>query len=240
MISYRLTPWDEKSLRMKTAELTVDKELVNFEEEFLSLEKKLKEEGVQFIYTRISSENFALRNAIQQAGFYFAECSQTVERNKIHKFEKERFPSLAFELLEEKRLSEIKELAKKSFDFSRFHEDVKIPIEFSRERYFNWIDDLVSQNATIHQATVGDKLVGISIQKEDMDKKQSDLILAGCAKGNELYVMSLWNEILQYNKEQGIRKMKTLISASNVGVVNVYAHFGFKFKQTLLGFHKKI
>lgn len=244
-ISYRLTPWDEVSLEMKTAEISLKDTFENsyseVEEKLITVQKNLLDEGVEFCYTRVSSSDFKLRKLLQENGFYFAEVSQTISKNKIQKFDPIKLPKLKLkEANIDTDLTLIQDIAKDSFDFSRFHEDYNIPKEKSSFRYQNWISDLFRQNVIIHTALVGKKVVGLNIQKIDKNNNTADLILCGCKKGAELYVTSLWNEILKFNKEEGINKISTLISASNVNMANVYSFFGFKINETLFGFHKKL
>lgn len=240
MIDYIHTPWDTRAFGFKTAELQINSAIngKEFNTLYLDLEKQLKEDDIKFVYTRIDAQNFSLRKAIQEQGFYFAESSLAIVRNKVQKFEKEKFPSINYLAAMDSDVGIIKEIARSSFHYSRFHEDPQLKLERSRDRYFNWVDDLVKQNATIKVAKVGNNLVGFNIQKEDHSKQESSLILAGCADGKQLYTMSLWNEIIHDNKNMGMKKIKTLISSSNINMFNLYAHFDFKVSDTYFGFHK--
>jgi hypothetical protein len=243
IFEYRFTPWDSASFGFKTAEIIyidTSKSYEDIKQKYFILEKELKLNGVDFIYTRISSKDFKIRFVIQQLGFYFVECSQIVSKSRVQGFTKQKFPKIQLETIRKSEIDFVKNIVRESFNFSRFHEDSNIPEELSRKRYYNWIDDLIKQNALIQVGKVGNKIVGINIQKVNFETLKSELILAGCSAGNELYVLSLWNEILSYNKELGILKIKTLISTSNIGVANVYSYYGFKVEQTLFGFHKKL
>lgn len=241
MIDYRLTPWDARAFGFNTAEITainIDGNIQNLEKELIEVESKLKEENVKFLYTRIDAQDFTLKKALQDLGYYFAESSLYISKNKIKKFEKEKLPKISYQPYSATDIASIKEISQNSFDYSRFHEDPNIDQSLAYNRYYNWIDDLVAQKANIFVAKVGESIIGFNIQKENEDKSESDLILAGCKRGMEIYVMSLWNEIIEANKDLGVRKIKTVISASNIGVFNVYNHFGFKVDKTLFGFHK--
>jgi hypothetical protein len=243
MIEHRLTPWDTRSFGFKTAEIiSIDTSdgIEEFINEYAQLESTLVKQGVEFIYTRIDSQDFELRMAIQEMGFYFAESSQLVSRKKIQNFTKQKLPQLTLVSIEDDEIESLKEMLSNSFNFGRFHEDSNLPKELSNRRYYNWVEDLIQQNALIQLGKVGEKIVGLNIQKYNDENRQTDLILAGCGNGYEIYVMSLWNEIISFNKELGAQKIKTLISASNIGVANVYSHYNFKIEQTLFGFHKRL
>ena len=102
------------------------------------------------------------------------------------------------------------------------------------------IDDLIKQNADIKVAKKGNRIIGFSIQTNSTEESKSQLILAGCSLGDEIFVKSLWNEILLYNKSLGFSRIETMISGSNIGVMNVYNYFNFTTQKTLFGFHKFI
>lgn len=242
MISYTLTPWDSSVFKVKTAEFffkeTTSYSYEEIEARLEEIEKELVQENVEFCYTRINSDDIRLRKLLFEKRFYFAESSLEISKLKIQKFEPKKLPPVSLHLAKKEDISEVKSIAVSAFDFSRFHEDPYIPLEAAQLRYDNWINDLVKQGAIIHLAKVSDQIVGINIQKIDSLKKEASLILCGCKKGAELYVLSLWNEILSYNKEVGIRKISTLISASNTNMVNIYAHFDFKINNNLFGYHK--
>lgn len=239
-IKYNLTPWDEKSFNFKTAEFFFDiYNDINITE-FNNIEKELFELNVKFIYTRISSENIKLRHELQNLGFYFAETSIELNLNSLQNFEKKKLPKISYRLAEKEDINTIKEIARDSFNFGRFHEDENISIIKSRLRYYNWIDDLVNQGSEIYIAKVGVNIIGFNIQKTDYDKKQTKLVLAGCKKGAEIFSYSLWNEILETNKISGINNIIALISASNIGVFNIYLKFNFVIRKTYMGFHKML
>jgi hypothetical protein len=243
MFEYRLTPWDSVSFVYKTAEIISIDSSKNSEEilqKYLLLENKLKQQGVDFVYTRINSQDFKMRSVMHHLGFYFAECSQLVYKTKIQGFIKQKLPKLKLEKIKESDVDFIKNMVSESFNYSRFHEDANIPQKLSRKRYYNWIEVLIKENAMIQVAKVGDKIVGVNIQLTDLVTLQSKLILTGCSIGHEFYALSLWNEIISYNKELGIRKLETMISASNIGVANIYSYFGFKVEETQFGYHKKL
>ena len=39
-------------------------------------------------------------------------------------------------------------------------------------------------------------------------------------------------------KEDGITNINTLVSGTNLGVINLYSKFGFRFSNTLFGYRK--
>ncbi|WP_422858215.1 hypothetical protein ACOKFD_12430 [Flagellimonas sp. S174] len=244
MIDYQLTPWDTKSLGLKTAEYKFLKNpsatIQEWKDEIIKLEDRIKSEKVNFVFTRINSNNKKARVALQSQGYYFTECSQRVIIRNLKKFKSKKLPKITFKNYIEEDLEEIKLIAKNSFDFSRFHEDISITEKKARLRYYYWIDDLVKQKTDIKVAKVGRNIVGFSAQTIKNKKENVQLLLAGCKKGKEVFAMSLWNEILNYNKAIRTNSIEAIISASNIGIANLYSNFGFKIEETFFGFHKHL
>jgi len=240
---YRLTPWDTKALNLKTAELLYLDELTT-EDEFEKVLKEmintLKSKEVKFVYTRIDSQNNFAKHLLQSNNFYFSECSISLVKKKVQKYVSVKCPKIDFLNFDIKDLLVLKNIAKNSFKYSRFHEDPFIDESSASLRYFLWIDDLIKQNADIKVAKKGNRIIGFSIQTNSTEESKSQLILAGCSLGDEIFVKSLWNEILLYNKSLGFSRIETMISGSNIGVMNVYNYFNFTTQKTLFGFHKFI
>lgn len=241
-IDYRLTPWDEKSIGLKTAEIIINKigNYKNFKTKYYSIELDLMNLGIEFIYTRINCDDIKLRYAIQDCGFYYAETSIEVFNNNVKKFQKNKLPKISYEIAADDEYVIIKKIASESFNYGRFHEDTNVSFSKAQIRYYNWIDDLIEQKAEIYVAKVGDTIVGFNIQKTNHSENSTVLVLAGCNTGAEIFASSLWNEIISHNKSNNINKISALISASNIGVFNLYINFGFKIKNTCFGFHKKL
>lgn len=240
-MKYRLTPWDSKVFGIKTAEIFTDDKYSdkdNFYSDLLSLEKEMVDCGVEFVYTRIDGNNLYLRKILQDNGYYFAESSLNILIPNIQRYIYKKLPKITFTFADISEIEQIKAIARDSFDFGRFHEDPNISIEKSKQRYYNWIDDLVIQKADINVARVNEKIVGFCIQKNNVENSYSELILGGCSRGFEVYALSLWNEIFEYNKNIGMRRVKTVVSSSNIGILNLYSYFNFRVEKSLFGFHK--
>jgi hypothetical protein len=47
-----------------------------------------------------------------------------------------------------------------------------------------------------------------------------------------------WYRVIMYMKDKNLIKIKALISASNLNIMNLYSHFGFKFSDSFLGYRK--
>lgn len=239
-IACRLTPWDSKTFGFETAEIT------SFKCNDLNLGIKLMREldvfvaqhSIKFIYTRIKSENRIEKEILIKYGFYIAESSLEIFKNNLAKYQF-KLPTvsiLPFSKEDDTIVNDIKLIARDSFDYSRFHDDVNIEEEKARLRYFNWIDDLLSQGNEAYYIEYKGEIIGFHFQRIKGD--HADLILTGCKKGKSELSVPLWHSVFLNLCSRGIKECSTLISSSNAPIINLYIFFQFKVRSSLLGLHK--
>jgi hypothetical protein len=241
-IHYRLTPWDKNSLSLNTSEITSFNatDINNARLLLQNFEDFNKANKINFCYVRINAENILLKLTLIQQGFYQAEVSLEIYKTNIHNYNI-RLPTVELIKLDYRDEATIKclsTLARDSFDFSRFHDDVNISIERSRDRYYNWIYDLVYQKKEMYYVESKGDVVGFHVQ-EQLSEEHTNLILTGAKKGKSELALPLWHSALLNLKDRNIKTVSTLISANNVGVLNLYIFLQFKVKATLIGMHKR-
>jgi hypothetical protein len=197
-----------------------------------------RKNGIKFTYTRIPSEDKSLKRTMFETNFYYAETSFKMLKKDVHTtdFLEKMKIELDIEKAGTEDYNKIKDLVYHSFQYSRFHEDINIEPEKARLRLCYWIDDLVAQNKDIYISKLKNEIIGLHVQKAE--KNKADMILTGTKKDRTLISLPFWGSVFEMNKRLGIRELSSLISASNIGVVNLYSYFGFKFEETLLGYHK--
>lgn len=198
--------------------------------------EKLNNIGCSLI--RIDASDFYLKKALIDCGFYCAETSIDIEIKNIHKMNIEgKFKSdLIIEPPNDDDYHTIKKIAENDFYYGRFHEDINFEIDKVRAKYSSWIDDMKDGQEQFLVYKREGKVISFLAYKIIDDIV--DLILAGSAKGNGAVSYYFWASFMRYFKEIGFKKFFTNISATNIGILNLYMALGFKFTQTKLGFHK--
>lgn len=239
-VAYRPTPWDARVFGFPT------NELLDIRYEDMDAACRLLElfdqnnirEGIRFTYTRINATDKVLRYVLSRFSYYYAETSFFLTMNSIQKQDfAARFRNdLPLTEPAPADLEQIRIIARDSFDFSRFHEDYHIDEAKARDRYYRWIDDLVGQGKKFLVYKTGD--VVKSFLAYSLSEGTVDLILAGSRKGNEMVSYYFWPSFMTYFQGLKCSRAKTVISASNTGIINLYAKLDFKFERTMLGFHK--
>ena len=244
-IEFRETPWDARSLGLNTIEVTNIR--INSDFDFFSIYDHFysycSQNAIEFVCLRLNANDKALRKLLLRKGFYVAEVSYVLKKSNLATYSN-RLPEVKLINVRSSPnlpflIQEIAELARDSFDFSRFHDDVNIPDILARRRYFNWIFDLLDQDNEFFYVEHRGEVVGFHVQKVT-DDGELQLIITGAKKGRNELAIPLWHTVLTNAKRRGITSVKTLISSTNIGVVNLYSFLGFKFTESLVGLHKFI
>ena len=126
-------------------------------------------------------------------------------------------------------------MASEMFDYGRFAEDHTIGKILSDQRYRAWAKDLYqSQYSRIFMFS---KNRLIAFMFFDMKESHTSLILGGVSKQYAHMAKYFWSKVFCTLPTNHI--INTNISSNNLGVVNLYSQFGFKFCNSLIGYHRK-
>jgi hypothetical protein len=238
-LTYRDTPWDREVFGFQTNEILDIRcaEAGRLPDLLAKWDVSCRERGIRFAFTRVDTENRAFRKGLQENGFYYAETTFHVSRPGLDRadFSRER-RNVRLEEPGDEDLAAVRDIAANDFDFGRFHEDPLIDNALARKRYYNWIDNLLRQGCECLVYRARGEVLGFHIQR--IENRTAELILTGTRKSASLVSLSLWAAALEALRERGVKQAATVISASNLGVVNLYSYFGFKFDRALVGFHK--
>jgi hypothetical protein len=242
---FKLTPWDTKSLKLNTIEITTFELFseLDFDPIYNSFLKHCSLYNTQFVYLRIDFENKILRRLLMNKGFYVGEMSYHIIKRKLNIYS-QHLPIVNLKNVREDKnieeiINQIANFTRDSFNYGRFHDDVFIPNLNASNRYYNWIYDLVTQDNEFYYIESKNEIIGFHVQKL-VGSNTLEMILTGAKKGKSEVAIPLWHSVLKNAKERGIDTVETIISSSNIGVINLYSYFGFRFNKSLVGLHKKI
>ncbi|MBA6364719.1 hypothetical protein H4J42_13305 [Colwellia sp. BRX8-8] len=239
-IHWQETPWDEKVFSVTTAELTS----LRFDSErnanTLIREFELKSK-VNLAYGRFEASNMLIKSALMKNGYLPSETSLEVFLSQLDKYnlpdiyKKKLMPITAIVANDYKDISII---AKDMFYFSRFHEDPFIDTELSNKRMSYWVDDLFLQNVSgfIYRNKAG-QLVSFMLFRLN-DNNVAELILGCSAKCFGVYSPFFWGSVIDALKFKGVKKITSVISAANSGVLALYLNLNFNISKTKIDYHK--
>ena len=141
-------------------------------------------------------------------------------------------PRSAVRLCEPQDRATVQEIAEHSFRFGRYHADPCFPAALADLRYRRWMENaLASDDPAILVYVLGESgavrgffHVVVSGHTANLRLAAVEGSLQRTLAGFDLYAATLADL-----KQRGVREAVSRISASNTGVINVYAMLGFRF-----------
>jgi L-amino acid N-acyltransferase YncA len=240
-LEFRDAPWDERTLGFPCLEITtltgdVETELKPLLQDF---EAEAMRRKAGLAYTRVPADARAQRRTLTEAGFYHAESSFRVSHTNVQRTDAmDRWirRTAGLRPATPADYPAIADILERAFEHGRFHEDLYVTRELAGLRYKRWLPDLVAQAHEVYAYVAEDQVIGLHVQQRHGDI--ADLVLTGVKTSHALMGVPLWAEVMRLLRTQGIREAKTLISAANVPIVNLYSRFDFTFQTLLCGYHK--
>lgn len=212
------TPWDKRTFKIDTYELTS------------SSITALKETNKLNGHFTLKVDPLINPKTIINSGFYYMDSliEPVCKKDNLKIFEDDKI-----RLSQNYDKQDILEIAKNNFIHGRFHRDFNVPNSLADKRYMRWIEDLMIEKklyALLYDGELAgfygfnqDKVLLLGIKKEFQGKGLAKPFTSmGCKK--------------QF--EQGYLALYTSISAANVTSLNLFSSLGFKFKRTLDVYHK--
>lgn len=240
IIEYHDTPWNSRVIGGDSLEI----DSVMPEEGYGALlledfSSFMAKEGYRLFSVRIDANEQGLKKMYAEAGFHVVEhtleaVSNRLDTGRLALFA-DRFP-VAIEDYCEDDITQLKEIARSEFRFGRFFEDPFIDAEMAQRRNDLWIEDLVRQGATIKVSRKEGRVIGF-IAYFLRDGKVN-LVLGGVRSEFRFFAYSFWTRVLLSLKD--FSEIRTLISSSNLNVINLYSNLGFRFDNPQFGLHKHI
>jgi len=237
----RDTPWDARALGRPTFDVTdlrlaAEQGTGTDDGLFAAFDQACRVHGAGLVTARLPADRRLAVARLQAAGFRYVETVLRLRYANLRRFE----PSAAGRAmaLRPARAGDAPALiaqAADTFRHGRFAEDPAIPPEANRRRQIDWMEGLLAGRAEVLVADVGD--VPGAFMAFRTEDGATDLILGGTRPEQAVLAYPFWSAVLARLREQGARRVDTVVSAANVGVLNLYARLGFQVQETLVGLH---
>lgn len=240
----RETPWDAKAFGRPTldiAELALAVENGGAEaadaDLFDRLEGLCAGKAAGLVTARLDADRHNAIGRMQAAGFRYVETVYRLSCRNVARYEPPARRTLTVELRDATPADHdaLIEQAADSFRYGRFAEDPAISEDVNRRRQIDWMEGLLSGRARVLVADA-DGAPGAFMAFRVADGV-ADLILAGTRPKLGILAYPLWIAVMKVLKAEGVARAETVISAANIGVVNLYGTLGFRFEQALVGLH---
>lgn len=232
------TPWNDDVLGGETVEIFLSEQKdCDFAAQIDVALSKIKRSGIIFAQVRLDScrEKRAL---LESRGFSFIDISYELTFNQPQRRTVTWKMPTGIELCLpccEAELEFARQVAVNDFKFGRLLEDPNINLVAAKARTGRWIDHLCNQPHKFYIAKYKGNAVGF--HAELLHSDHVEWILTGVDRQYSMLAPMLWQEIFLLSRTNGCKSIRTIISAANIGVLNVYNMFPFRVCKALYGFH---
>jgi hypothetical protein len=239
---FRDTPWDQRAFGYPTRELmaVTYTNAARLPELLAAYEARNHADGVGLGYSRVDANDRVLIHALNDQGYRAVEHSFALALSALNYFYPENSFGKTLDLrpIVPEDVPAVQDIAANDFLYGRFIEDDRIPHDACQRRQRNWVADMVASPAFtiwVH-GDIGAPL-GFHAFRLQPDN-HAQMVLSGMAAKYQPLAGFFWASCLHEKGKQGIQTVSTMIAAANLPIVNLYARFGFRFDQFLVGLHK--
>lgn len=128
------------------------------------------------------------------------------------------------------RNEQIVNIAKKTFNYSRFFNDPMLPIEKAENIYFHWTEGAFEQEDKYFVISEKEgRVAGYILFSKNEDSYTIELIAVEENHQGQRVGKSLLQKMESFAIDQGIKKIKVGTQVSNIPAVQFYSAMGFKY-----------
>ncbi|MBL0456199.1 hypothetical protein JD499_03085 [Aeromonas enteropelogenes] len=199
----------------------------------------IKCSGFEYIQARVEHIR-EKRHALENAGFYYAEMSYELsfKNPKAHTFVRDLSNRLLLLPVQSQHdVDFIKAIAHDNFKHGRMLEDLNVDYPAAQQRMANWIDVLAKHPYELFIVKCNERNVGFHAQHPSADGQEVHWILTGTCSEYSMLSVPLWQSAFKLAQNRNVKSINTVISAANIGVLNLYNSFPFRVDRALCGYH---
>ncbi|MDP2804141.1 MAG: hypothetical protein Q8O26_19895 [Phreatobacter sp.] len=243
-VAVRETPWDARAFGRPTLDITelslaveAGADPASDEALFLQFHALCEKSAAGLVTIRVDADRRAAIGRLQGAGFRYVETAYRLSCRNVARYEPPARVTRTVTLREARPDDHTALVAQAadSFRYGRFAEDPWMPADVNRRRQIDWIEGLLAGRARVLVADLDGAPAAFMALR--VNAGIADLILAGTRPRAGILAYPLWIAVMKQLREEGVSRAETMISAANLGVVNLYGTLGFRFDQALVGLH---
>ncbi len=194
---------------------------------------------VELVACSICSDDVRACQLLPELGFRYVDYTFTITQPHLQDFKNPPFRH-AVRLAQPEDQAEVERIAEHAFRFGRYHIDPRFPKQDADRRYRIWLRNayatLGPKSVMIVLGEVG-HLKGFCHVNLEGNVAHITMIAIDLALQHGTAGMELCVGVVEELQKRGIRKMRGKISASNLGILNIAAYFGFRFSQPMAAYH---
>lgn len=232
-------PWDSELLGIPVGQITQIEILANDVGNFTEkvFETWREENNFRLVACRIKHSSLRESMFLEKLGFRFIEMVFPMSINDIDSAT--YATDLVLEETNASDLIEIENIANSAFSTGRFNIDPQLDSKLGGVRYAGWVRNSFNDSKhSVIKACFEGSIVGFFItEKLDEQIVYWHLTAVSPRYQGQGFGRRIWQAMIMRHKYEGARKIKTMISARNTPVMNLYAQLGFRFDPPMMTFH---
>lgn len=214
------TPWDSAAFGLPTGELAEYSEA--------ALQAAAARPG----HYSIKVDPLADKHLLHRYGFYYCD---TLLEPWCNPPSLRLFRHASATLAPVDDWSALLEICHGAFAHGRYHRDFQLPHEFADLRYDNWLKQLYQAGQVTGLYWNGELAGFIAVQNHALLLHA----LAASQRGQGR-AKFWWSTFCQQQFAAGAHEVSSSISASNLAILNLYASLGFRFRNPLDVYHRRV
>lgn len=232
-------PWDSELLGIPVGQIAQIEILANDAENFAEKVFKTWREYNKFCLISCRIKHSSLRESmfLEKLGFRFIEMVYPMSINDIDSAA--YATDLILEEANSSDLIQIESIANNAFSTGRFNIDPQLDSRLGGVRYAGWVRNSFNDSKhSVIKACFDGSIVGFFItENHDENTVYWHLTAISPKYQGRGFGRRIWQAMIMRHKSEGAKKIKTMISARNTPVMNLYAQLGFRFDPPMMTFH---
>ena len=218
--------WEKRNLGVTTYEVGID-----FDDD-VSCMDEIKQLDYEYMVVKVSANNVAVVDEIQEMGFRYIEDMIQVEHN-LHEVERGRIEQRLYDACSYRKMTDddIEQLRNEikagMFRDDRISRDKHFGIQVSAIRYLNWLNDLIDRKAMPYAIRYKDDNIGFIILNSKDGITYSSVLGGGYEKYRRSGLGIVKKE-MEITKQLGGKRLISAVSANNPGQVRALIVNGYK------------
>lgn len=239
-MKYFLVPWDARILGYPVAEINQLEviDAIEAEDQFSIFMNWCVTQKVQFCNCRIRHDQLQESFFLQQHNFRFVELNYSPELRGLDQL---NLPasSIVIEPAQAEDQNLLAQMAGSIFKHGRFHQDPSLGPEVGNKRYKIWLLNSFSYpGQSIFKCVDNDEIVGFFVVEYPGESRcHWSLIGLAPGLGGRGLGARVWQAMMSFHQDEGIKSIETSISSHNTAVFNLYVKLGFRFPLPKVTFH---
>lgn len=240
IMDYFLVPWDARILGYPVAEIN-HLEVIDARgagDQFSIFVNWCDTQKIQFCNCRIRHDQLSESFFLQQHNFRFVELNYSPELRVLDQL---KLPgnSIVIEPAKAEDQELLAQMAGRIFKHGRFHQDPALGSEVGNERYKIWLLNSFSYpGQSIYKCMDNDVIVGFFVVEYPGESRcHWSLIGLAPGLGGRGIGARVWQAMMRFHQDEGMKSIVTSISSHNTAVFNLFVKLGFRFPLPKVTFH---